>query len=203
MGKVPPPKSHWQFTAPKSPFWAAHLNNIAAFHPDNESRGEKELLKCKCRTITSSKRLHAACVVQPACSEIPKWFTKAAVYRLQKFYLSWSFLPAREDRGCTKVRRFGILNSGSLRCCWLCWTWQVLLYGNIQFLLTRFPEFAEWIGIKKSHECLFKTSHLRRFRAKSASATTGKPSRLLKHTDGAEIECGLFVGFRFSSLLVP
>lgn len=61
-------------------------------------------------------------------------------------------------------------------------------------MLTGFPEFAEWIGIEKSHECFFKKNL-------SSAVTTGKPG-LLEHADGAEIECRLFVGFRLSSLLV-
>lgn len=72
------------------------------------------------------------------------------VYRLQKFCLSRSFSPAREDWGCTKVGCCWILNRGSLRCRWLCWTWHVAFYTKkILYLPTRFPEFARAAGLDR------------------------------------------------------
>lgn len=191
---------------PKSPFRAAHLNIIAAFHPDNESK-EKGTFEMQMQDNNLlKKRLHGACVVQPACSEIPKWFTKAPVCRLQKFCLSRSFLPAREeDWGCTKVRRFWILNRGSLRCCWLCWTWQVLFLWQNSVFAYRISwicwmdwdwEISRALLQKKPLICSVSGPNQHRLRLANLPGCSNT------HADGAEIECRLFVGFRLSSLLV-
>lgn len=134
----------------------AQLNIFAVFYPNNESEA-KELLKCKWRTITSSKGSTqlAWCNLVGSQSDLQR-----LVFTDSK---SSVFLPAGEDWGWKKVRCFWILKTGSLRCCWLCGPKQVLFDGSIcsdtEFAVTLLLQL-ERIGIRVNSQCEFSLVRL-------------------------------------------